>query len=801
MPISNTDTRREFVGNGVDNSPYSLATFPLRRDEDIQVVYITDATGVEVAKTVSTDYTVTIAEDNQSGSITLVTTAPATGETLLIRRNSDMKHLETYEDHDGFPSDTLDGDLDQNHLQHLTLQEQLDRTIRVAKGHGDANLPLDTLNLVDNAEKIISVKDDETGFEFIVNADSPDATAGPDPASSTDNAVVRWDGATGRLLQNSVVTIGDTGDIVTAGTYTAGSGVVVLTNADGTIKQGAINSAIAGTNITYTSGVLSVAAGGGLGDVTGPASSTDLAIARWDGATGQLLQDSTVTLTGTGTISDVFVIRSSASATQSTPPYSFTGRTGDGLFSSGVDIVGLATGGIERMSLSATLMDIASGVDVTINGGDLTVSGTITAGSGATLLTNADGTIKQGAINSAIAGTGITYTSGVLSVVASLGGDVVGPGSATDSAIARFDLTTGKIIQNSSATIDDVGDMVLMGTLTAGSGSEVLTNANGTIKQGAINSAIAGTGITYTSGVLSVVASLGGDVVGPGSSTDNAIARFNLATGKLLQNSAVLVDDSGNMTGIGLMKVGNGTAALPSIAPTSDTDMGFSFGTVLIAASVGGSRIVFINASGIHPNASESASLGTSSARWNTVHATFFKGDDADSPSDPSFSWPGDSNSGLNRISANNIGLAVNAVNEVTISTTQIIIPTNDLILSAGDIDVTGDMIVSGNNLPQLGSFATKTISSNSITLDTNTRIYQITAIGTLNDIVAASDMPEGTLVIINMQDLAETGTFAHNSGTGDSNLISTNNAGLTIINFEQIHLLKAASGWKMWKN
>lgn len=36
-------------------------------------------------------------------------------------------------------------------------------------------------------------------------------------------------------------------------------------------------------------------------------------------------------------------------------------------------------------------------------------------------------------------------------------GDVVGPSSATDNAIARFDSTTGKLIQNSSTTLDDNG--------------------------------------------------------------------------------------------------------------------------------------------------------------------------------------------------------------------------------------------------------------------------------------------------------------------------------------------------------
>ena len=36
-------------------------------------------------------------------------------------------------------------------------------------------------------------------------------------------------------------------------------------------------------------------------------------------------------------------------------------------------------------------------------------------------------------------------------------GDVTGPASSTDNAICRFDSTTGKVIQNSSATVDDVG--------------------------------------------------------------------------------------------------------------------------------------------------------------------------------------------------------------------------------------------------------------------------------------------------------------------------------------------------------
>ena len=42
----------------------------------------------------------------------------------------------------------------------------------------------------------------------------------------------------------------------------------------------------------------------------------------------------------------------------------------------------------------------------------------------------------------------------------------------------------------------------------------------------------------------------GGDVVGPSSATDNAIARFDTTTGKLIQNSIITVSDTGAITGV-----------------------------------------------------------------------------------------------------------------------------------------------------------------------------------------------------------------------------------------------------------
>jgi hypothetical protein len=90
-------------------------------------------------------------------------------------------------------------------------------------------------------------------------------------------------------------------------------------------------------------------------------------------------------------------------------------------------------------------------------------------------------------------GTGITITNGngTITIAASGGGgsgDVVGPASSTDNAFARFDSTTGKLLQNSTgATLSDTGAAVFTGALdvlgnsTAGSNLKLYEDTdNGT---------------------------------------------------------------------------------------------------------------------------------------------------------------------------------------------------------------------------------------------------------------------------------------------------------------------------------
>jgi hypothetical protein len=113
--------------------------------------------------------------------------------------------------------------------------------LRIQFKAGNANTTASTLNVNAQGAKNITYQDASAiasgtiaansivdvmydGTQFLLMNDPAGATGGDvtGPASATDNAVVRFDGTTGKLVQNSVVTIADsTGDISGVGQLNA----------------------------------------------------------------------------------------------------------------------------------------------------------------------------------------------------------------------------------------------------------------------------------------------------------------------------------------------------------------------------------------------------------------------------------------------------------------------------------------------------------------------------------------------------------------------------------------------------
>ncbi len=107
----------------------------------------------------------------------------------------------------------------------------------------------------------------------VITISAPSVVVGPTPATSTDDAVVCWDGTTGRLVKNSTTLCA----ALISGPTPAISTDDAVVCWDGTSGRLVKNSTVICAEI-----------------VSGPASSTDDAVVLWDGTTGRLIKDSTL---------------------------------------------------------------------------------------------------------------------------------------------------------------------------------------------------------------------------------------------------------------------------------------------------------------------------------------------------------------------------------------------------------------------------------------------------------------------------------------------------------------------------
>ena len=141
-------------------------------------------------------------------------------------------------------------------------------------------------------------------------------------------------------------------------------------------------------------------------------------------------------------------------------------------------------------------------------------------------------------------------------------------------------------------------------SVSAGTGISY-SNTTGVITNAAPDQVVALTGAgttvvtgTYPSFTITSTDANVGDVVGPASATDNAVARYDSTTGKLLQNSVVTIGDTGATTGITTLSASTSvTTPIVQASNSGGLSLKNSGGTTQMSVGAGGGDNMSINVS------------------------------------------------------------------------------------------------------------------------------------------------------------------------------------------------------------
>ena len=441
------------------------------------------------------------------------------------------------------------------------------------------------------------------------------------PDASTDNALVRWDGTAGRVIKDSSAVLDDGGNLIVAGSINAPGGVdttsIMATGATiGTIITDSVNASYAdvgnlvASNLTvsYDLGVNNMSANSisvetltsvssNIGSAAATSLTTDSLTATSAGfanpidapnfpggstvrgvgvfvdSSGKKIESTQVTIDSSdnistpGSITSEEVVTSELSATVGT-----------------VATLNSTTGTISALTSNSATVETLSAANATIDNLNISTispdtinTNTINTNTINTDILNADTATINTVGSSNLTATNATFTNPINAPNF--------PASSTDNAVVRFDGATGKLLQDSTATLDDDGNLSTVGSISAAAVSAPSAAVDTLVPKDddkvTINSAasIAGelevdggltTGSNVTiNGNLTVTGdTLLGNVVASGSitaesitsstpvsapnfpsaATDNAVVRFDGTGGNVVQDSVVTIADDGAIT-------------------------------------------------------------------------------------------------------------------------------------------------------------------------------------------------------------------------------------------------------------
>ena len=279
----------------------------------------------------------------------------------------------------------------------------------------------------------------------------------------------------------------------------------------------------AGTNVTITGTwpnyTIAASGGSGGGDVSGPASSTDNAIARFDGTTGKLIQNSGVQINDLGEVNvgvwkgtEIGIAYGGTAASTAAQARgnllpSYTSNAGKVLAvnTGATDVEWIAAGG--SGTVTSVALTVPSGFSV--SGSPITSSGTLAITTAINGVVYGDGT----GLAAATIGTGLSFSAGTLSNSSPMtypgAGIAVSTGSAWGTSLTApsgaivgttdTQTLTNKTISGASNTLSNIGNSSLTNSSITVNGTAISLGGSGTVTATATNALTIGTGLSGTS--------------------------------------------------------------------------------------------------------------------------------------------------------------------------------------------------------------------------------------------------------------------------------------------------------------
>ncbi len=217
MAVSTTTAVVSQAGNGVTTAvtiPYYFLA-----NSHLVVILKVDATGVETTKTITTHYTVTGAGNPVGGTVTMLT-APATGETLIVKRVVPQTQASRYLNDDTYDVTNIEADFDKMVMLVQDLQRKIDLCIQFPSTE---TITTTLESNVDRADTLLGF--DSDGDISLSTTDAASAAAAAASASaaassasgaSTSAAAAAVSAAAATAVGNGVLTT--KGDIVSYST-------------------------------------------------------------------------------------------------------------------------------------------------------------------------------------------------------------------------------------------------------------------------------------------------------------------------------------------------------------------------------------------------------------------------------------------------------------------------------------------------------------------------------------------------------------------------------------------------------